>query len=57
MNQGNLDSETSQQVMELLVDLNRSGSTLVIVTHDNEIASQCSRIVRINDGRILVEEE
>ena len=54
---GNLDSETSQQVMELLVDLNRAGSTLVIVTHDNEIASQCSRIVRINDGRILMEEE
>ena len=39
------------------MDLNRSGSTLVIVTHDNEIANQCSRIVRINDGRILFEEE
>ena len=54
---GNLDSETSKQVMELLLELNRSGSTIVIVTHDNEIAWQCSRVVRIIDGRILVEEE
>ena len=54
---GNLDSETSRQVMELLVELNRSGSTIVIVTHDNEIARQCSKVVRIIDGRILVEEE
>lgn len=54
---GNLDSETSQQVMELLVELNHSGSTLVIVTHDSEIARQCSRVIRIIDGRILTEEE
>ena len=54
---GNLDSETSQQVMELLLELNNSGSTIVIVTHDNEIANQCSRVVRINDGRIIDDEE
>ena len=54
---GNLDSETSQQVMELLIELNHSGSTLVIVTHDSEIARQCSRVIRIIDGRILTEEE
>ena len=54
---GNLDSATSEQVMDLLAQLNESGSTLVIVTHDNEIAKRCSRIIRIYDGRILSEEE
>ena len=54
---GNLDSSTSDQVMELLLDLNKSGSTLIIVTHDDTIAKRCSRIVRIMDGRILNEEE
>jgi len=50
---GNLDSETSEQVMDLLTQLNESGSTLVVVTHDDEIAKRCSRIIRIFDGRIL----
>ncbi len=54
---GNLDSTTSEQVMSLLSDLNNAGSTLVIVTHDNEIAKRCSRIIQINDGRIVSEEE
>lgn len=54
---GNLDSTTSEQVMAILSDLNNAGSTLVIVTHDNEIAKRCSRIIRINDGRIVSEEE
>ena len=54
---GNLDSTTSSQVMDLLAELNDSGSTLVIVTHDNEIAERCSRVIRIRDGRILSEEE
>ena len=54
---GNLDSATSEQVMDLLAQLNESGSTLVIVTHDKEIAKRCSRIIRIFDGRILSEEE
>ena len=54
---GNLDSTTSGQVMDLLAELNESGSTLVIVTHDNEIAERCSRIIRIIDGRIFSEEE
>lgn len=54
---GNLDSTTSSQVMDLLAELNNSGSTLVIVTHDNSIAERCSRVIRILDGRILSEEE
>jgi len=54
---GNLDSQTSDQVMNLLTDLNESGSTLVVVTHDDEIAARCSRVIRIRDGRIMLEEE
>jgi len=54
---GNLDSMTSDQVMNLLTELNESGSTLVVVTHDDAIAARCSRIIRIMDGRILLEEE
>ena len=54
---GNLDSTTSERVMAILSDLNNAGSTLVIVTHDNGIAKRCSRIIRINDGRIVSEEE
>ena len=54
---GNLDSQTSDQVMNLLTELNESGSTLVVVTHDDEIAARCSRVIRIRDGRIMLEEE
>ena len=54
---GNLDSTTSKQVMSILSDLNNAGSTLVIVTHDKEIAKRCSRIIQISDGRIVSEEE
>ena len=54
---GNLDSTTSKQVMSILSDLNDAGSTLVIVTHDREIAKRCSRIIQISDGRIVSEEE
>ncbi|MBA88692.1 MAG: macrolide ABC transporter ATP-binding protein [Euryarchaeota archaeon] len=54
---GNLDSLTSKNVMELLLELNQSGSTIVIVTHDDDIASMCTRIVRIKDGSVVNEEE
>ena len=54
---GNLDSATSDQVMDLLEQLNKGGSTLVVVTHDDAIAKRCSRIVSIFDGRIIDHEE
>ena len=54
---GNLDSLTSKNVMELLLELNKSGSTIVIVTHDDDIASMCTRIVKIKDGSVVNEEE
>ena len=50
---GNLDSQTSASVLALLADIHANeGTTLVVVTHDLDIASQASRIVRIRDGRV-----
>lgn len=49
---GALDSVTSDEVMGLLKEINREGITIVVVTHENEIAAQCDRIIRLKDGRI-----
>ena len=54
---GNLDSETSNQVMSLLEEINQSGTTVVIVTHDEEVAKRCNRTIRLRDGVIVSEEE
>ena len=54
---GNLDSETGDRVIKLLFDLNReAGTTLVIVTHDNELAQRTDRILRLKGGRVLANE-
>ena len=51
---GNLDSESAQQIMELLLQLHRDlGVTLVLVTHDMAIAERASRIIRMKDGRVV----
>jgi putative ABC transport system ATP-binding protein len=49
---GALDSKSGQIVMDLLHELNASGTTVVIITHDNDIASSVPRAVRIKDGLI-----
>jgi putative ABC transport system ATP-binding protein len=49
---GNLDSRTGQEILEMFVKLNQEGKTIIIVTHDNELAKKCRRIVRIKDGKI-----
>ena len=54
---GNLDSKTSEQVMDLLTEINESGTTVVIVTHDDAIAARCGRTIRMSDGVIVTEEE
>ncbi|MGL4874077.1 MAG: ABC transporter ATP-binding protein [Clostridium sp.] len=49
---GALDKETSFQVMDILLKLNKEGKTIIIVTHDEEIAKKCRRIIKIEDGLI-----
>lgn len=47
---GNLDPESGRQIMDLFKQLNSNGSTILFITHDVELASQASRVVRINEG-------
>ena len=49
---GNLDSKTGKQVIEILKNLNNQGKTIIMVTHDMEMAKQAKKIVRLKDGRI-----
>jgi putative ABC transport system ATP-binding protein len=49
---GNLDSKTGASIMELMTELNRKGSTIIVVTHDPHVASYTNRTIRIVDGRI-----
>lgn len=49
---GNLDSTTSYEVMELIQDINDDGKTILVVTHENDIAHMCKRIVKLKDGII-----
>src|SRR5205085_963600 len=49
---GNLDSRTSDEIMELLGQLNRAGKTIIMVTHENDIAAWARRVVRLRDGHV-----
>jgi putative ABC transport system ATP-binding protein len=50
---GNLDSASSFEIMKLLIELNDAGRTVVIITHEEEIARFAKRVVRLRDGRIV----
>ena len=50
---GNLDSESSAEIMKLLVQLNSEGRTIVLITHENDIARFAKRIVRLRDGLVV----
>jgi putative ABC transport system ATP-binding protein len=53
---GNLDSRTSAEMMELFNELNEAGNTMVVVTHEEDIAAHARRVVRLLDGKIVVDE-
>lgn len=50
---GALDSKTSAEIMQLFHALHKAGNTVIIVTHDPNIAAQCERVIRIEDGNIV----
>jgi putative ABC transport system ATP-binding protein len=53
---GNLDSRTSAEIMELFNELNAAGNTLIVVTHEEDIAAHAKRVVRLLDGKVVVDE-
>ena len=53
---GALDQSTGREIIKLLQELNENGQTIIIITHDNYIAHQAKRIVRIEDGFLREEE-
>jgi putative ABC transport system ATP-binding protein len=54
---GNLDSATTREIMDIFTRLNRDGQTIVMVTHEDEVASYARRIVRLRDGLIIEDHE
>jgi macrolide transport system ATP-binding/permease protein len=50
---GALDSQSGEEVMKLLIDLNKEGRTIILITHDEKVASRAKRVIRIQDGKIL----
>jgi len=53
---GNLDSKTGEEIMALLNDLHAKGNTIILVTHEEELAARAARVVRLKDGKIVVDE-
>ena len=49
---GNLDSASSREILAILKKMHKSGRTVILITHDNGIAAQARRVVRIMDGKI-----
>ena len=49
---GNLDSETSEEIMRLFAAIHQAGNTIIVVTHEQEIANHANRIIRLKDGKI-----
>jgi putative ABC transport system ATP-binding protein len=50
---GNLDTRTGEQIMDIFHDLHQAGVTIVVVTHEMQIAVQAQRVIRMRDGRIV----
>jgi putative ABC transport system ATP-binding protein len=54
---GTLDSRTTEEILALFQELNEEGKTVVLVTHEEEVAKHCKRIIRFRDGRIVSDDE
>ncbi|MBD5396431.1 MAG: ABC transporter ATP-binding protein [Lachnospiraceae bacterium] len=52
---GNLDSGSTKEIMEILKGLHKEGRTVILITHDNDIAARAKRIIRIMDGKIVAD--
>ena len=53
---GNLDSKTSQEIMALIDELHEQGQTIIMVTHEPDIAAHCERVIRLTDGKVETDE-
>jgi putative ABC transport system ATP-binding protein len=54
---GNLDTKTGEEIFRLFRELNASGETVIMVTHNPELASRTGRVIRMRDGLVIAEEE
>jgi len=54
---GALDTETSQQIMDLLTEINREGITILMVTHEHDVAARAQRTIRLRDGKVVGQED
>ena len=54
---GNLDRRSGRAVLDILLGLNREGKTVVLITHDREVASRAGRVLRVSDGRVTSQSE
>jgi putative ABC transport system ATP-binding protein len=54
---GNLDTKSGTEIMKILKELHANGNTIVLITHDNDVALQAQRMVRIQDGEIIEDKE
>jgi putative ABC transport system ATP-binding protein len=49
---GNLDTKAGEEILKMLLDLNKKGHTIIIVTHDDYVAKKCHRVIQIKDGQV-----
>jgi putative ABC transport system ATP-binding protein len=51
---GNLDTKTSQEIMKILKELNEDGNTIILITHEPDIAKYAQKIVHLKDGKVSI---